>query len=420
MPVFLVLEKPDAWDLQVPGVSVVAAEDYLINPKYHDAKRAKVFNLCRTYSYQTVGYYVSLLASARGHRPLPSVATLQDLRQASLIRIASDGLDDQIQKALKDLKADRFELSIYFGRNLAGRYDRLVRALFNHFPAPLLRAEFRRKDRWRLENLKPIAADDIPASHYPFVREQAQRYFERPYPVTSSNTYRYDLGILVNHDEPDSPSDEKAIGRFIRAARKLSIDSTLLRKEDYGRIGEFDALFIRETTYVDHHTYRFARRAAAEGLVVIDDPESILRCTNKVYLAELFAKHGVAAPKTYIVHPHNLEAIEPKLTYPCVVKRPDSSFSLGVSKADDPAALREKLAEVFEQSELAVVQEFVRSDFDWRIGIIDGRALYACRYHFARGDWRIQTTDDHGKKRYGKVETLAIEDAPQAAVDLAL
>ena len=60
---------------------------------------------------------------------------------------------------------------------------------------------------------------------------------------------------------------------------------------------EFDALFIRETTLVNHHTYRFARRAASEGLVVIDDPESILKCTNKVFLAELLSRHKMPMPQ---------------------------------------------------------------------------------------------------------------------------
>ncbi len=77
---------------------------------------------------------------------------------------------------------------------------------------------------------------------------------------------------------------------------------TLITKDEYGRIAEFDALFIRETTAVNHHTYRFSRRALAEGLVVIDDPESIIRCTNKVYLAELFARNRIPHPRTVVVH----------------------------------------------------------------------------------------------------------------------
>jgi glutathione synthase/RimK-type ligase-like ATP-grasp enzyme len=66
-----------------------------------------------------------------------------------------------------------------------------------------------------------------------------------------------------------------------------------LERADYGRLLEFDALFIRETTAVNHHTYRFARRAAQDDLVVIDDPQSILRCTNKVWLAQRMTRAGV-------------------------------------------------------------------------------------------------------------------------------
>ena len=114
-------------------------------------RQAKVFNLCRTYRHQTLGYYVSLLAGARGHRPLPSVATIQDLRQAPLLRILSEEFDDLVQKALRDLRSEAFELSIYFGHNTAKRYDRIAMALFNQFPAPLLRAAFvHKEDRWEL------------------------------------------------------------------------------------------------------------------------------------------------------------------------------------------------------------------------------------------------------------------------------
>ena len=40
-----------------------------------------VINLCRSYDYLTVGYYVSLVADARGHRVLPGVELVEDLRR---------------------------------------------------------------------------------------------------------------------------------------------------------------------------------------------------------------------------------------------------------------------------------------------------------------------------------------------------
>ncbi len=247
--------------------------------------------------------------------------------------------------------------------------------------------------------------------------EQAKRFFARPR-ISDPERPRYDLAILVNRDEVDAPSDERAIRRFARAAKKLGMRTWIIGKQDYGRLAEFDALFIRETTYVDHYTYRFASRAAAEGLVVIDDPESIVRCTNKVYQAELFERRGIPCPKTVIVHRENRDEVGALLGFPCVLKRPDSSFSAGVEKARDEAELAGHLDNFFGESELVVAQEYVASSFDWRIGVLDGKALYVCKYHMARGDWRIQKFFDEERRTYGKVEALPLDEAPREAVDL--
>ncbi len=420
MPVVLfVVENPKRWPLHVPGTEVVSAREYSTDRRFIDIRRAKVFNLCRSYGYQTVGYYVSLLAAARGHKPLPSVTTIQDLRQSALVRVVSEDIEHLLQSALAPLRSDRFELSIYFGRNLAKRYDRLCQALFNYFPVPLLRAEFFHVDRWRLQSLRPIASNDIPESHREFVIEQAQRFFARPR-VTDPVRARYKLAILFNSEEVDAPSDKRAILRFVRAARKVGMATSIIGKQDFGRLPEFDALFLRETTSVNHHTYRFATRAEAEGLVVIDDPESIIRCTNKVYQAELFERNKIPCPKTFVVHRENAAEVGRCLGFRCVLKRPDSSFSAGVVKAENERAFREHLDAFFKESELVVAQEFVPSSFDWRIGVLDGKALYACKYYMARGHWQIQKVRSERERSYGKVETFPVGRAPQQVVDLAV
>ena len=80
MSALLVVDNPKRWPLTIPGVEVISSGAYLTERRYSDMRAAKVFNLCRSYRYQTGGYYVSLLAEARGHRPMPSISTLQDLR----------------------------------------------------------------------------------------------------------------------------------------------------------------------------------------------------------------------------------------------------------------------------------------------------------------------------------------------------
>jgi glutathione synthase/RimK-type ligase-like ATP-grasp enzyme len=417
----IVVENVKQWPLQIPDAQIVPAREYLADSRFLEMRRSRVFNLCRTYGYQSVGYYVSLLATARGHKPLPSVTTIQDIRLSSAARTAVESIDEILQSALAPLRSNQFVLSIYFGRNLARRYDRLCRALFNLFPAPMLRAEFRRVEgEWRLSNLRPIASNEIPEGHHGFVVEQAEHFFARGR-VERPKRPRYELAILLNPEEVDAPSDAKAIKRFIRAAKELSIGVTLVEKEDFGRLSEFDALFIRETTAVNHYTYRFARRAEAEGLVVIDDPESIVRCGNKVYQAEIFARKGISAPKTLVLgKKDSIPEIGQELGYPVVIKKPDSSFSLGVVKADDEPELAAHLERFFKQSELLVAQEFVASSFDWRIGVLDGQALFACKYHMARGHWQVQKVEGTKDRSYGKVETLSIYKAPKKAVRLAV
>src|SRR5262249_44047966 len=171
-------------------------------------------------------------------------------------------------------------------------------------------------------------------------------------------------------EEPDPPSDAKAVQKFIKAAAALGLSAEVIGRDDFSRLAEFDALFLRATTSVNHHTYRFAQRAQGEGLVVIDEPESIVKCTNKVYLAELLGHHDVLTPRTMVVHRDNIDEVARALGFPCVLKKPDGSFSAGVVKVASEAELREQLPRFLEESELVVAQEFLPTTFDWRIGIL--------------------------------------------------
>src|SRR5512134_85346 len=132
-----VVDNPRNWPLHVPGVEVVSARDYLSDSEYSDIENAPVFNLCRSYRYMSSGYYVSLLAVARGHRAIPSIMTLQDMRTDAIFRIRSEDIDELIQRAFAHIKADKYNLNIYFGKTTVKRYERLASQLFSYFEAPL-------------------------------------------------------------------------------------------------------------------------------------------------------------------------------------------------------------------------------------------------------------------------------------------
>jgi glutathione synthase/RimK-type ligase-like ATP-grasp enzyme len=417
----IVVERPEDWPTNIENTEIVSAKHYLTDAKYKKLRRARIFNLCRSYRYQSVGYYVSLLAAARGHKPVPSVSTLQDMRSPTTTKQVSDDLDKLIQQSLVDIRSEEFDLSIYFGRNIARKYDRLSRQLYQMFHAPLVRAKFVRTNKWNLKKIGPISATDVPDSHWGDISAFADEYFQSS-SVRSKKPKetRFLIAILVNDDEEHPPSDAKALQKFMRACEKLNCESELIRKSDYLRLPEFDGLFIRETTSVNHHTFRFAHKAQAEGLVVIDDPESILKCTNKVFLSELLENHDILSPRTLILHKKSSTDPSEKFGFPLVLKRPDSSFSQGVKKVSDHEDLRNALEEMFESSELVIAQEFIPTDFDWRVGVIDGKPLYVCKYYMARAHWQIIKHSDSGKSIDGRVETLPVELAPAKLIKIAM
>lgn len=413
MQVLIVVDNPHNWPLDISGVDVVAAREYVMNSAYGALRSAKVVNLCRSYRYQSLGYYVSLLATARGHKPMPSVTTMQDFTSHSMVRVITDDLDELIQKSLAPLRSEALDLYIYFGRAQAKRYARLSRQLFNLFQAPLLHAQFIRRNRWHLRRITPMPASAIPDAHREFVVQAATEHFAgRRGSRRKPTPQRYDLAILRDTTEALPPSDKQALQRFVKAADALGLHTELIDRDDYARIAEFDALFIRATTRVNHYTYRFARRAASEGLVVMDDPESILQCCNKVYLAELLQRHKIPIPPTYIVHSNNVATLADDLAFPCVLKEPDSAFSQGVVKADDRAAFLSQAKRMLGQSDLILAQKFVPTPFDWRVGICDQQPLYACKYYMASHHWQIHRTDRAGRHRFGAVETIPIEEVP--------
>lgn len=422
MPALIVTDNVKDWPAEIPNVEIVDAWSYLTSDEFASRRNVKLFNLCKSLKYQSTGYYVSLLAEARGHKPMPGVMALQDLKSPAMIRFVGDELDELIQKSLEPLQSDEFELSIFFGRNMAKRYDRLSRQLFNMFQIPLLRFRFAKNGSWQIRSVRALGTNEVHESHQAFLIECAEKHFSgtgsaKPRPKRT----RFDMAILHDPEEKEaSPSNETALRKFVKAAEQLGIAAELITKDDYGRLLEFDALFIRQTTGINHYTYRFARRAASEGLVVIDDPESIARCTNKVYLAELLARHKIPTPDTVVAHRDNAEEIAEKLGFPCVLKRPDSSFSQGVVKVHDETELNQRLNEFFAQSEMIVAQKFLPTTFDWRIGILDQRPLFACQYYMAPGHWQIIHWSKQGDDRYGNFQTLPVELAPRKAVQIAL
>ncbi|MEZ5277270.1 MAG: RimK family protein [Opitutaceae bacterium] len=417
----IVVDDLRDWSPDWKNYPVISVDEYISNNEY-TSSGYRIINLCRHDYKLSMGYYVSLLAEARSHRSMASARTLQNLTSKRMYTEGLEELNNVIQKSLSRIIHEDFALSIYFGQNLAQTHAKLSEILFNLFPCPLFKVQFTyHDDGWEIRELRPLGLNQVPKSHLFKVKEAMDGFLSKRWRSESNRVNTgYDLAILHDPEEKQPPSDTKALKAFIKAAEAAGLNAELITKKDYARLLEFDALFIRETTSLANHTYRFAVKAEREGMVVIDHPDSIRRCCNKVYLHEMLCKHRIAVPKTEILYARNIDRVIKSIGFPMVVKIPDSAFSLGVFKVASEPELRKTLQKLLKESDLVLAQEFLPTDFDWRIGILDRQPLFACRYFMSKDHWQIYNHGKKGDDFAGDFDTIPIADAPAEVVETAL
>ncbi|MBI5275886.1 MAG: RimK family protein [Burkholderiales bacterium] len=418
----IVIDHPQEW-FELPDAHVLGARAYLTE---HDSGReadARVINLCRTGRYQGRGYYVSLLAEARGQRSLPDVKTIEDLKSEARVQSLSGQLQPLLRETLHHDDSDRFELNAYLGKDPAQRHQALAEKLFANVHAPLLRAVFAREQaEWWLDAVYAIGLADVPAQHRAFLLEAMKAFMaEAPAPKPERpGVARPRLAILWDPQEAHRPSNEEALQGLLRAAPLVGLEAELVTPDALERLPEFDGLFNRASPEVDGVTYEFLRRAESLGMPVVDDPESILKCLNKVYMHELMSRHRIDQPRALIVHRNNLDQVVATLGLPCVLKLPDSGFGLDVVKIESEGELRREAERFFQVSELIVAQEWLPTGFDWRVGVYDRRPLFVCKYFMAPGHWKVNQVTEGERLIEGKTVAMAVGEAPEPVVGIAV
>ncbi|WP_283786188.1 RimK family protein [Bermanella sp. WJH001] len=398
---------------------VISFETYLREYPKQNEPKTRIINLCDTATYLSKGYYCSLLAEARNHTVLPSVKTINALRTL----VGEDLVP--FQSSMKSISQEQWpsDYKMYFGKVADTGIQNLSSQVFSQFPAPILELTFDRDETGIKLSIQRRSYNMLDDKEKALFIEHLTHFTNTVWKMgEKKKRQRWDMAILVDPEEKVPPSNKEAIAKFIKAASKYGINAQAVSKDEIDSLSYYDALFIRETTAIDHHTYRLATKAENMGLVVMDDAASILRCCNKVFLHDAFSYQKVPSLKTEVVNDASddtLNALEDTFTYPMVLKMPEGSFSKGVYKVSNRDELKQKLDELFELSALVLAQEYLFTEFDWRIGVLNGRALFACRYLMARNHWQIY---NHNAKRFfsGGFETLPTFEVPKAVLDAAL
>ena len=228
------------------------------------------------------------------------------------------------------------------------------------------------------------------------------------------------LAILHDKNAKLSPSNSIAISQFVIAANMYGYETEIITKIDAYRLHEFEILFIRDTTSFFNYTYDMSRIAHNLGLVVIDDHKSIEICCDKAIQYTLFKKNGIPVPKTLIITKKNYLLSVSDLGRPLIVKNPHGCFSNGVFKVDAPCEFKKFAEAMLYKVNKIVAQEFIKTDFDWRITIMDRTPLFACKYYMTPGHWKIIKHNVQGDYVDGDSTAIPINEVPANVLDIAL
>jgi glutathione synthase/RimK-type ligase-like ATP-grasp enzyme len=209
------------------------------------------------------------------------------------------------------------------------------------------------------------------------------------------------IACFVEKYNFSDPREQAALQNFKRAAEEAGQQFSFLFRQDINLIPKYDAVFIRATTDPLFTAYIVSKTAWELGLKVVDDPESITICGNKIHQYELFEKYDVPRIPTVFLnkvdlHHKKITEIFDLLGKPVVIKAPYTSFSRYVEKAACETSFKDVAKRFFKKSDVLAIQKFTPTAFDWRVGVLNNDVLYVCKYMIPKGKWK------HGAKLRGK------------------
>jgi glutathione synthase/RimK-type ligase-like ATP-grasp enzyme len=233
----------------------------------------------------------------------------------------------------------------------------------------------------------------------------------------------FKLAILYDKHAKYSPSNLLAIDRFCESAYLLHVKPIIIGASNVDGISAYNGLFIRDTTHPKHYTYQLSMAAENFGLKVLDSTYAIDKGCNKIWQIERFREHNIQHPKSTFTTWMNYGHFDNNIDYPVVIKIPDSCFSQGVYLVKNKEEFIETIVKIFKKGTIydysLIVQEFIKTDFDWRIGILDKKIIFACKYYMVDHDWKIIKYDRNGNYIEGHHEAVSIDSIPSKVTDIA-
>lgn len=233
------------------------------------------------------------------------------------------------------------------------------------------------------------------------------------------------IGIYVEKYNISRSEEMEALTRFSYMARRLGHQADYLFRADTLKIPQYDAIYIRALTDPLNSAYVAARTAELNGIRVIDQPDSIYICCDKVNMYRHLQNAGVPIPETIYLQESDLtlnkgaELLE-SLGSPVVLKAPNSSFSMYVERIHTPEDFVRVGNRYMRRADRLVAQKFVVSDFDWRVCVLAGEPLFVCQYTIPKKRWKVLTYVENGRAVYGPIKGFELYSVHPMLIETAL
>ena len=222
------------------------------------------------------------------------------------------------------------------------------------------------------------------------------------------------LAIFTERSTIRSSVELTALSNFRLTAFEAGHELDFLFRNELDYLTRYDGVFIRALTDPRNTAYVVARRAEMAGMRVLDHSASIRICCDKVNMYARLAQGGVPMPETRFVdaadvHEEVARDLFETLGVPLVLKAPNSSFSAYVDKVATPDAFVTVARRFLRRADRLVVQQYLPSEFDWRVVTLDGEVLAVLKYTFVQDRWKLMERGEHGE--WARVEGVPHRDA---------
>jgi glutathione synthase/RimK-type ligase-like ATP-grasp enzyme len=231
------------------------------------------------------------------------------------------------------------------------------------------------------------------------------------------------LAIFTERYTIRSSVELTALTNFRQAAFELGHQLDFLFKSELKYLRNYDGVLIRALTDPLNATYVVARIAEMNGLRVLDTSESIRICCDKVNMYSRLMANGVPMPETrflerHEVTPENAAELFESMGMPLVLKAPNSSFSAYVDRATTVESFVKIGRKFLRRADRVVVQQYMPSEFDWRVITLQGRVLAVVKYQFAQDKWKLMERGPGGE--WARVVPVAQDGASPRLLEVAL